>query len=228
MPVKYTKSFTLRYFIISALVISADLFQNHTLEYFLKPLLMINLMLWYWINAPKPAGKLTIIVLVSLFFSCCGDVFLMIKPTSQILFISGLVSFLVAHLLYIRAYRLTSLPITQGIFRKSWWLLIPFVVFEIALLYLLSPNLMDLAIPVSVYATVLLLMAVYALNRYGVVPEISFRAVFIGALVFVVSDSLIAINKFYQPVPLARVWIMGTYCLSQWLIVWGLMKGDKW
>ncbi|QQS31198.1 MAG: lysoplasmalogenase [Sphingobacteriales bacterium] len=228
MPVKYTKSFTLRYFIISALVISADLFQNHTLEYFLKPLLMINLMLWYWINAPKPAGKLTIIVLVSLFFSCCGDVFLMIKPTSQILFISGLVSFLVAHLLYIRAYRLTSLPITQGIFRKSWWLLIPFVVFEIALLYLLSPNLKDLAIPVSVYATVLLLMAVYALNRYGVVPEISFRAVFIGALVFVVSDSLIAINKFYQPVPLARVWIMGTYCLSQWLIVWGLMKGDKW
>jgi len=189
---------------------------------------MINLMLWYWINAPKPAGKLTIIVLVSLFFSCCGDVFLMIKPTSQILFISGLVSFLVAHLLYIRAYRLTSLPITQGIFRKSWWLLIPFVVFEIALLYLLSPNLKDLAIPVSVYATVLLLMAVYALNRYGVVPEISFRAVFIGALVFVVSDSLIAINKFYQPVPLARVWIMGTYCLSQWLIVWGLMKGDKW
>lgn len=228
MPVKFTKSFTLRYFIISALVISADLFQNHTLEYFLKPLLMINLMLWYWINAPKPAGKLTIIVLVSLFFSCCGDVFLMIKPTSQILFISGLVSFLVAHLLYIRAYRLTSLPITQGIFRKSWWLLIPFVVFEIALLYLLSPNLKDLAIPVSVYATVLLLMAVYALNRYGVVPEISFRAVFIGALVFVVSDSLIAINKFYQPVPLARVWIMGTYCLSQWLIVWGLMKGDKW
>ncbi len=228
MSIKHTQSFSIRYFIITALVIAAGLSQNLYLEYALKPLLMLNLMLWYWVNAPKPLGPLAWTMLLSLIFSCFGDIFLMIQPTSQILFISGLLSFLVAHILYIRAYQLTAMPILKGILRQQWWLLIPFIAFVTGFLYLLSPNLHELALPVGVYATVLMLMALFALNRYGAVPQVSFWAVFIGAIVFVMSDSMIAINKFYQPIPLARVWIMSTYCLAQWLIVWGMLKGEKW
>ncbi len=41
-----------------------------------------------------------------------------------------------------------------------------------------------------------------------------------GAL-FVLSDSLIALNKFHSPVPYARELIMTTYYAGQGLIIWG-------
>jgi uncharacterized membrane protein YhhN len=45
-----------------------------------------------------------------------------------------------------------------------------------------------------------------------------------GAVLFVLSDSLLAINKFYQPLAFAGTLIMLTYCAAQYFIVMGFIK----
>jgi alkylglycerol monooxygenase len=46
----------------------------------------------------------------------------------------------------------------------------------------------------------------------------------LGACVFMVSDSLIAINKFVTPVTLSPLWILATYYAAQLLIVHNARK----
>jgi uncharacterized membrane protein YhhN len=52
---------------------------------------------------------------------------------------------------------------------------------------------------------------------------IPFQSVLIGALLFIASDSILAFNKFYQPIPYASLLIMVTYLAAQYGIVWGIL-----
>jgi uncharacterized membrane protein YhhN len=70
-------------------------------------------------------------------------------------------------------------------------------------------------------------MALQALFRFGYTNKKSFTLIFIGALFFMISDSLLAINKFLTPVPLASLGIMFTYMLAQYLIVEGVLAHDN-
>jgi uncharacterized membrane protein YhhN len=69
----------------------------------------------------------------------------------------------------------------------------------------------------------LLGMSVMALNRKEIKPVKSFHFVFLGSLLFVISDSVIAINKFFQPIPFDGIIVMSTYMAAQFLIVKGLI-----
>jgi len=62
-----------------------------------------------------------------------------------------------------------------------------------------------------------------ALNRSGRVADISFKLVFVGSLLFLLSDSMIAFNKFHSDIPLAGFLIMITYIAAQYLIMRGLI-----
>ena len=66
-------------------------------------------------------------------------------------------------------------------------------------------------------------MMLSAINRFGGVAQNSFRWVFFGALFFLISDSILAVNKFADPVTNAGFWIMSTYALAQYLIVRGVV-----
>ena len=66
-----------------------------------------------------------------------------------------------------------------------------------------------------------------AFNRKNLVNSTSFLLVFIGALIFVVSDSCIAINVFYKPFEFARIAIMSTYTIAQFLIIYGVIKANE-
>ena len=90
--------------------------------------------------------------------------------------------------------------------------------------YILKDGLGDLLIPVIVYMSAILLMALTAFLRQGSVTKISYIFVFIGALFFIISDSLLALNKFYKPLPLANISIMLTYAMAQLFIVFGIKK----
>ena len=78
--------------------------------------------------------------------------------------------------------------------------------------------------PVVAYAAVIQAMVIAAVFRWGRTANASFWAVFAGALLFMISDSLIAVNKFYTPLDGASQWIMTTYLSGQFLIVFGLLK----
>jgi uncharacterized membrane protein YhhN len=197
------------------------------LEVATKPLLVVSLAVYYWFAADR--DKRTNTVLLALLFSWLGDVFLLLQSLDELFFMVGLGSFLVAHIFYIRCYQQfqaedTSRALT-GVqrFRFS----IPIILAGTGLITVLYPHLGALKIPVIVYALVLMLMALNALFRFGRTNSSSFTAVFLGAILFMISDSLIAINKFLTPVSEGGFWIMLTYIAAQFLLVTGLLRHEK-
>jgi uncharacterized membrane protein YhhN len=70
-------------------------------------------------------------------------------------------------------------------------------------------------------------MSMSALNRKGLVSTNSFRLVFFGSVFFVISDSMIALNKFYADIPRSSFLIMLTYFVAQYLIMMGLIAEKK-
>jgi uncharacterized membrane protein YhhN len=201
----------------AAAVFIALLFEMHTLYVAAKPLLMITLLL-YFLSASRGYPKWRVYVAVALVFSWAGDVFLI----SSDMFIAGLVSFLVAHIFYIIAYQKTGAA--SGTLKPLD--IIKFVLFGGVLIWVLYPGLGDMLIPVLVYALVLLTMGVWAHKRRGATSMTSFALVAAGAILFVVSDSLIAVNKFVFEVPTERILVMSTYIAAQYLIVQGLLKHE--
>ncbi len=193
------------------------------LHWISKPLLMISLAVYYFVNTTK--GSLSKVVLIAILFSFSGDVFLMLPDPNGMYFIIGLVSFLTAHIFYVFAYRqhVTTSP-GMGLnnvqkIRFSF----PFMLLGTGLVTVLYPNLGELRLPVAVYAVVLVTMVLAAMFRYERTTTTSFWMVFGGAFFFMLSDSLLAINKFYSPLAYSGVWIMVTYILAQFMIVKGLI-----
>ena len=149
-------------------------------------------------------------IAIGLLFSLLGDAALL-RPGQY--FLSGLVAFLVAHIAYLIAFtRGTKFPA-----RLSIWLL--FLSVAAALYLFLSLGLPGaLKLPVAVYAIVLASMAGQAMGRYFVLRRSAARFAAIGALLFLVSDALLSIDRFRAPLPLASLLILAPYFLGQWLI----------
>ena len=144
--------------------------------------------------------------------SLAGDVFLMLPGNY---FIPGLASFLVAHLFYIALFRqgvpwfssrrASGLTLGLGGAMYAWvWGGLTDPVLKVA---------------VAAYVSVIALMVAQAIGRALVLRDGAARAVGLGACVFMLSDSLIAINRFVQPLPLASVGVLATYYTAQILIV---------
>jgi len=199
-----------------------------------KPFLMPVLMFWYF-QETKANTAFDKIILVSLFFSWWGDNFLM--PAifeTDVNFLLGLGSFLIAHVLYIAGFVKTNLE-GKPILKSSPYLILPFVLFVVGLMYLLfqadMPGFREMSVPVMVYATVIMVMALAAINRKGRVNSESFNWVLIGALSFMLSDTLIALSRFTtlfgDQIFIARLMIMPLYVLGQYWIAKGCVLQHK-
>jgi len=204
-------------FVVTAVVLAIGL-DFPSLYLVAKPLLMITLLL-HFISASKGYPAWRILVMAALVFSWGGDVLLM----NNDMFMAGLVSFLVAHVLYIITYQKTGA--STG--KLTPMDVIKFVILGVALIWVLYPGIGDLLIPVVVYALTLIAMGIWAHKRRDATSEPSFKMVSIGAMLFVLSDSLIAINKFAIEIPAERMLIMSTYIAAQFLIIQGLLKHNK-
>jgi uncharacterized membrane protein YhhN len=189
-----------------------------------KPLIMIMLG-WYYISSTDSESR-NLSVLVAIFFSFLGDTLLMFVDRDELYFMLGLAAFLIAHLFYIFSYRQhknASHPDElQGVQRIR--LAFPIILAGSGLVIVLYPQLGSLKIPVLLYALTIVIMVLNALFRYGRTQAPSFWLVFLGAVLFMASDSLIAINKFVSPISSAHLLIMSTYIGAQVLIVEGLLR----
>jgi uncharacterized membrane protein YhhN len=188
-----------------------------------KPLIM-PLLVAYFVSSVSARNY---IFLAALVFCWAGDVLLMFQ--GELYFILGLAAFLTGHLLYMINYKQlrnkagnNELMPTQRI-RFS----LPIVLAGTGLVTILFPHLGGMKIPVILYALVITLMAMFALFRYGFTSQKSFVLIFSGALFFMLSDSLLAINKFMESFTLASLAIMTTYILAQYLIVEGAIAHEK-
>jgi uncharacterized membrane protein YhhN len=183
-----------------------------------KPLLMITLLL-YFLSASSGFPRWRWMVVAALVFSWAGDVFLIWDN----MFIFGLVAFLIAHLFYIIAYHQTGAA--KGELRPLD--IIKFLLLGSILIWLIYPGLGSMMLPVLVYALVLLGMGIWAHKRRGSTSANSFTLVSIGVVLFVISDGMIAVNKFAFEIPAERILIMSTYMTAQYLIVRGLLSHES-
>lgn len=177
--------------------------------YFFKPLTTSLIILLAVTRSNPPSNFYKYAIVVGLLFSLAGDIFLML-PSDRFLF--GLISFLLAHLVYIVAFS------SIGGFYRDLWALLPFLLFGVLLMVFLWPGLGQMAIPALIYMLVILAMAWQALGQWRQTGETRALLAFIGALFFVISDSVLAINRFRQPFEAGRFVTLSTYYLAQWLI----------
>lgn len=184
-----------------------------------KPLLIAFLFAWFIISSSKFL-PLRHYIAAALVFSWTGDVFLMLEQKGAIWFIAGLGSFLLAHVLYILFF-LKSRSRQQP--KKQWNLYIISIValYAASLFVFLYPHIGNLKIPVGVYAFTIALMVITAVHAFNKRKDKAAVYCITGAVLFIVSDSLLALNKFYQPFSIAGVCIMLTYGLAQFAIVKG-------
>lgn len=221
MPVRSPKSMTDRHpglvwllVLLAALSIATSVLELPALHFVFKPLPMLVAIVVVAARAYSTGARarFDLYLLAALVASLAGDVFLMLPGNY---FIPGLASFLVAHLFYIALFRQgvpwfpsrRALGLTLGLggamYAWVWGGLIDPV----------------LRVAVAAYVSVIALMVAQAIGRALVVRDASARAVGLGACLFMLSDSLIAINRFVQPLPLVSVWVLASYYTAQILIV---------
>ncbi|MFQ5575354.1 MAG: lysoplasmalogenase [Anaerolineae bacterium] len=196
--------------IVSALFhIRAEYLGPATHVYLFKPLTTILILLIAVLaQRPVSAGYKYLIV-AGLLFSLAGDVFLML-PGDR--FVAGLVSFLIAHLFYIAAFR------AGASYGWSWGWIAPFALYGVVVFVLLLPHLGAMKLPVLVYVLVILVMAWQAWGRWRSTGDTAALLAFIGAALFVISDSVLAFNRFRGEFAAARALTLATYFSAQWLI----------
>lgn len=218
-----TKIFATIFIVVVILELFFGSFEQYYLwHYFTKPAIVISLMLFFIFNADHLSFSIKLLTMLGLLFSLWGDVLLLFASNSEGFFIAGLIAFLLAHVMYIFVF-IRDRNSKNNIIP----LLITLFLYAIVLLWIIKDGLGSLLIPVLVYMGVILVMTVSAFLRKGMVIHRGYVYVCLGAVFFMLSDSLLAVNKFHNPLPLAHVSIMSTYAVAQFLIVLGIINSYK-
>ncbi|WP_375581033.1 lysoplasmalogenase [Marivirga tractuosa] len=215
------------YWIVAILEIISLTFEIDILHQICKPLLMIALLIYFWDKSDnRKDEKWVSFVTLALALSWVGDIMLLFTFKHFLFFFAGLSAFLGAHIVLIIAYKKATFK--DKLYLK--WSFFPLVVIAyLALMaYLILPYVDTvIQVPISLYAIILALMMIVAWYRKNQTTDESFQLVILGAALFTISDSVLAINRFSHTIPYAGVAVMGTYIIAQWLIVNGLLKHRK-
>lgn len=199
--------------IILVVVFAMDLFfifdNQPELRFFTKPLLLPLLILLYITRSESEKTQVDKLFLTGLVLSFFGDLFLLFQWG----FLPGLGSFLLAHVFYIISFRKK----TQNSIWRFWPIILG--LFATTLLVFLFPYLKEMKIPVIIYAVVIATMMYNALKTHK-------RNLIIGALLFLISDTLLSINLFLQPLMILNLLVMITYIAAQWFLVKGIISDE--
>jgi uncharacterized membrane protein YhhN len=217
-----TRLLSLICFAAGIIFIIAHSCQLVTIAFISKLLIVPPLMVILILNLRRDRNRLHKFMFAGLFFSWIGDVLLEIPGGGEIMFMAGLGGFLLSLLMY--AFVFFTTPGINEVFHRRFYLLIPVLLYGIAMGLYLNKYLGEMRLPVIVYETAMITMLAGAVSRIGKVNRISYIMVLAGAILFIISDSVLAVNKFVQPISLSTLVIMGTYIAAQWLITVGYIK----
>ncbi len=187
------------------------IFSNQTeLRFFTKPLLLPILILMYFSQVNSAKTQLDKFFLAGLTLSFFGDLFLLFNWG----FLPGLGSFLLAHVFYIISFRKKI----QNSIWKFWIFILS--LYASILLVFLFPYLKEMKIPVLIYAVVISVMMFSSIKTNN-------RNLMIGALLFLISDTLLSVNLFLKPLMILNLLVMITYVLAQWFLVRGMLSSKN-
>ena len=212
--------FLIFFFIGTTINIFAVAKKNKKWEHISKPLLM-PLLAAYFILITYPTS-VAWLIFVALLCGGVGDIFLMLENK----FMQGMSAFLLGHIFYIVAFLL----LVNNILKFPIWgflLFVPVIVILLLIYPKFKDFLGDLRIPVHVYLVTILLMHIFAILLLAELSILSpsFLFIWLGSILFILSDSLIALDKFNEnlKVPNVAVMIMITYIIGQFLITQGML-----
>jgi uncharacterized membrane protein YhhN len=201
--------------ISAAVDIAAQYLGPRILVYLFKPLTMILIITIALAGRVHERKDYRRLIVAGLCCSLAGDVFLML-PSDQ--FIPGLLSFLIAHLFYIAAFKTRPSGLASTLYAAA------LIAYGSLIFWFLFPHLGEMKLPVTIYLLVILTMAWQALSRWTEKSEPGAAFAAIGAILFVASDSMIAIDRFYDRFRLAEFLILATYFSAQWLIALSVVR----
>lgn len=234
---KTTKFYLILFWLTAIVHITSIIIGSEIIKTISKPFLMVFLAGFYWSFAKNIREyRLSLWVYGALVFSFFGDILLMITEQNNIWpaiqeetwFILGVFSFMIAQIFYIITYRYFQLNLGQKSGKNiTISLSLVVILYTMILWAKLYPNLDDMLIPVTIYTLTILTMVLISITRHNKTSRKSFLLVFSGAAIFLLSDSMIAINKFISPLGNERLLIMITYILGQFLIISGLIEHLK-
>ena len=198
------------YLIVSVVHLVALAIDADQVSTFTKPLLMPLLLAAFLFSLPRIRSELALLGSLGILFSWAGDVTL--ASPGDLGFLVGLGFFLLAHVAYIvlflRKLRMRRLRPVALVY-LAWW---------VVLVVVLAPHLGSLLVPVAVYGLVLGAMGAIGLSCN--------RWIAIGGALFVVSDTLLGLNRFLPGFDLWQVdtTIMLTYLVAQGFIAFGAIR----
>ncbi len=194
------------------------------LEYVAKPAAMVALLVWLWTNGAGAGGLGLAWFALGLIGSLAGDVLLLLPER---FFLAGLIAFLLGHVAYIVGLNAHGLLLpVEGL------LLVPMALAGGWLFWRIGAALQAnghgrLRLPVAIYTAVISIMVVSALTTLFR-PPLPFTnpAVLIsmGAVLFFVSDSVLAWDRFVEPVPHGKMVVIVTYHLGQMALIMGAVQ----
>jgi uncharacterized membrane protein YhhN len=176
------------------------------------PIIILLIIALLWTD-----GIARIFVIAALLFSGGGDIALELQRRDRPgMFVVGLALFLIAHVMYIGAFALSGL--VNQLDALPIILVLAILVYAGVLTFYLWPRLGKMRIPVILY-----IVAIFSMVMMSAFHSPLSWLIIVGAWLFAISDSLIAIHKFGRPIPGRDYWVMGTYYLAQLLIVLGFV-----
>lgn len=218
------RSFTIGYSLLVLVFMSTVIFDGLQLvHYLVKPLFMVMLMVYVTKHKGSASPQFSNLILFGLFFSWLGDIALMFDEKVEILFVVGLAAFLIAHLGYGLAF-IRNIKDSEADFNVSKAILlgIPFALFTGVFFYFIQADIpSELYVPVLAYTIVISIMGILSALRIGHVDSKSNQWILIGAILFILSDCVIAVNKFVVDFDYDAVLNMFLYLGGQYMIAIG-------
>lgn len=226
----YKNLFLIAYFLVALIDLIVVYRKNKRLEYVFKSLLMPLLILYYIfsISSFMFSNWLIILALVGGFF---GDFFLVLENDEK-WFLFGMASFLIGHIFYIISF-LTSIwnylliEISLILSLITVVLLIPSLLIIGTTFPKFYKNLKEFKIPVYLYIAIIFIMHLCAslrILKFGFL-NLGFLLTWLGSILFIFSDSLIALDTFNREkkIKFINIIIMASYIIAQFFIIQGII-----
>jgi len=195
------KKFTFLYFGLLAVHLGVEFVDLQAARVFTKPTFMVLLLVFHFLNAKGDRSYFSRMVRLGLLFSWFGDIALMFDKQWPIFFVLGLAAFLIGHIGYALGF-VNSIRLSSGSINTRVWLgsIIPFSVFSAVFFFALKDGIKNtdpnLLIPVLAYTVVITTMGITAALRHGLTGTKDYQWILAGAILFILSDVIIAVDKF--------------------------------
>ncbi|MDA3860531.1 MAG: lysoplasmalogenase [Melioribacteraceae bacterium] len=198
-----TSYFLIPIILLIVISIYAKQFAKTKLYFVAKPLTMLFIIALPLLEIREDYSPYAYLVITGLIFSLLGDLFLL-YPDKY--FANGLYSFLVAHIFYIIAFN-------KNVNEYSIGIIFIVLIYILIVSKTLVPKLGGMKYPVLFYIFIISAMLYSALNMDLQMDGISY--VGIGAILFAISDTVLAFNKFYKKFSFAEPIVLSTYFVAQ-------------